>query len=345
MGKKIKVLIVDDSALIRNVLTDIINAHPNIEVIGTASNPYHAVEKIKNEIPDAITLDIVMPRMDGITFLRKIMTQHPIPVVVISSLAAKDSEHAVKALEIGAISVIQKPSLTSNESLKESRESIIDSIISASHAKIDRKIKEYKPVERVISHKEDEPNHAIIAIGASAGGTEVISHILKNLEPPCPPILISQHMPAGFTKAFADRLNSFCKLHVEEVSINEIAKPNHVYIAPGSYHLLLKKAGQNFSFYLSDDDPVNRHKPSVDVMFDTFAKYAASKTLAILLTGMGKDGAEGLKNIRNAGGYTIAQDEDSCVVFGMPKEAIARGAAIKIMQPNDIIREIINFKR
>jgi two-component system, chemotaxis family, protein-glutamate methylesterase/glutaminase len=355
MEKKIRVLIVDDSAVVRQSLTSILESDPQIEIMGTAADPIIAVKKIMKEIPDVITLDIEMPRMDGLTFLRKIMSQHPIPVVVISSLTTAGTEVALKALEYGASEIIGKPAMNAAQFFNESKIMLCDAVKAASQAKLSRlKISSTPTAELVkpkysadiilekASHKSRiVDTEKIIVLGASTGGTEAIRQFLRNLPPRVPGIAIVQHMPEGFTKSFANSLNSICELEVKEAEDGDRLYQGRVLIAPGNHHMLLKRVGKEYSVEVKSGPLVNRHRPSVDVLFRSAARYAGQNATGILLTGMGADGAKGLLELKEAGADTIAQDQETSVVFGMPKEAIKLGAAKEIMGIQEIAPAII----
>jgi len=345
--KKVRVLIVDDSAVVRQTLTQILEADATIEVIGSASDPYIAAKKIMDEVPDVITLDIEMPRMDGLTFLRKIMSQHPIPVVVISSLTDKGSETGIKALEYGAVEIITKPRLNTKQFIEESCIRICDSIKAAALAQVRRKVVidkiEVAPklsADVVLSEASScsmiQTTELVVAVGASTGGTEALREFLMALPHDCPGIVIVQHMPEKFTRSFADRLNELCLITVKEAEDGDTIIRGRALIAPGNRHILLKRSGARYYIQLNDGPLVNRHRPSVDVLFRSFARYAGKNAIGIIMTGMGDDGAKGLLEMKNAGAKTIAQDEKSCVVFGMPKEAIRLGAAERVLPLNQI---------
>ncbi len=339
-NKKIKVLIVDDSALVRQTLTNIIATDEDLEVIGSAANPFDAVKLMKKQRPDVITLDIEMPRMDGLTFLQKIMQQHPIPVVVISTLTQKGSVLAMDALEFGAVEIITKPKVNTRKLLSESTIGLCQAIKSASMANIKRLnkhvVNHYREVrnQQVLSfHKTTDK---IIAIGASTGGTEAIKSILMALPANAPGIVIVQHMPETFTRQFADRLDSLCKITVKEAQNGDTILNGHVLIAPGNKHMIVKRSGARNYVEVKDGPYVNRHRPSVDVLFKSTARYLGKNALGIILTGMGGDGAKGMKEMYDAGAFTIAQDEKSCVVFGMPKEAINLKGVNEIVSLDEI---------
>ncbi|MFP4088852.1 MAG: chemotaxis response regulator protein-glutamate methylesterase [Cyclobacteriaceae bacterium] len=349
--KKTRVLIIDDSAVVRQTLESIINADPRLEVMGTASDPFFAAAKIKKEVPDVITLDVEMPRMDGITFLKTLMSQCPIPVVIISSLTANGTQTALKALEYGAVEVLSKPQLGNTKKfLEEASIKLCDTIQAASMAHVKR-VKLRKPIAVAAPPQKIQPKHTadaviqsssgsrsmikttdkVIAVGASTGGTEALRVFLESLPHDAPGVVIVQHMPEHFTKSFADRLNTLCKVTVKEAVNNDTVIPGRVLIAPGNKHMLLKRSGARYYVEIKDGPLVNRHRPSVDVLFRSTAQYAGANSIGIIMTGMGDDGARGLLEMKQAGARTIAQDEKSCVVFGMPKEAIKLEAADKIV--------------
>jgi two-component system chemotaxis response regulator CheB len=345
--KKVRVLIVDDSAVVRQTLTSILQSDSSIEVIGSASDPYIAVKKIMDEVPDVITLDIEMPRMDGLTFLRRIMSQHPIPVVVISSLTDKGSETGIRALEYGAVEIISKPKLNTKQFIEESCIRICDSVKAAALAQVKRMVVvdkiEVTPklsadaiISEGSSHSMLQTTEMVVAVGASTGGTEALREFLMALPHDCPGIVIVQHMPEKFTKSFANRLNELCKITVKEAEDGDTVIRGRALIAPGNMHLLLKRSGARYYVQLNEGPLVNRHRPSVDVLFRSFARYAGKNAIGIIMTGMGDDGAKGLLEMRMAGAKTIAQDEKSCVVFGMPKEAIRLGAAERVISLEQI---------
>jgi two-component system chemotaxis response regulator CheB len=356
MINKIKVLIVDDSALVRQTLKEIISSDPELEVIGTAADPYFAARKMSEETPDVITLDIEMPRMDGLTFLRKIMSQHPIPVVIISSLTSRATEVGIKALEYGAVDLITKPQLNTKEFLEESKIVICDAIKAAARSRIARRkivtppIVEPKHSADVIlsksaNHKPFTTTDKVIAIGASTGGTEAIAKFLKDMPVDCPGIVIVQHMPEKFTTSFANRLNDICNITVKEAKNGDPVLPGHALIAPGNYHMLLKRSGAKYYVEVIQGPLVNRHRPSVDVLFRSTARFAAQNAIGVIMTGMGDDGARGLLEMKESGAYTIAQDESSCVVYGMPREAVKLNAAITVLPLSNIAEHVIKRYR
>lgn len=348
MKKLIKVLVIDDSALVRQTLTEIINADSQLQVIGTAADPYFAAQKIKTSIPDVITLDVEMPRMDGLTFLKSLMAQYPIPVVIISSLTQHGSHLALRALELGAIEIVAKTEIrNTKEHLEESQIRITDAIKAAYMAPVKRMgLKpraEYPEVSKPDSANGSiyKTTDKIIAIGASTGGTEALRYFLLNIPANSPGILITQHMPAGFTKSFADQLNKICEVTVKEACDGERVMRGHAYIAPGGKHMELYRSGAKYFIKIRDGALVNRHKPSVEVLFNSVAHHAGQNASGIIMTGMGRDGAEGLLKMKQAGARTIAQDEKSCVVFGMPKEAIKLGAADQVLPLVDIPKKVL----
>ncbi|PLX13327.1 MAG: chemotaxis response regulator protein-glutamate methylesterase [Marinilabiliales bacterium] len=352
LKSKIKVLIVDDSAVIRQTLSNIFESDRHIEVMGTASDPYMAAKKIQKEIPDVITLDVEMPRMDGITFLKKIMTQHPIPVVIISSLTAKGTETAMRALEFGAVEVISKPQMHTKEFIEESRIKLCDAVKAASIAKLRRKtppkeiqVQPKYSADAVLPHTAArsmlKTTEKVVAVGASTGGTEAIKDFLMALPHDSPGIVIVQHMPEKFTRSFADRLNELCKITVKEAENNDSVIRGRALIAPGNFHMLLKRSGARYYVEIKEGPLVNRHRPAVDVLFRSTARYAGKNAIGIIMTGMGDDGAKGMLEMKEAGAYTIAQDEASCVVFGMPKEAIKLNAVNKTLPLENIAGEML----
>lgn len=331
-------LVVDDSAVVREVMQGVLGTDPKIRV-SVAADPIIALAKIEKEVPDVIITDLVMPRMDGLTFLRKIMAERPLPVVVCSEVAHRRTEDAISALELGAVEVIKKPKLGVRDFLHESAVMLVDVVRSAAQAKLapgplplvtPRNTADV--VLRLGSPPRITPTRdKIIAIGASTGGTEAIREFLQAMPHSCPPIVIVQHMPEGFTRAFAGRLNVDCGIEVKEATEGDRLQAGRALIAPGNYHLLVQRSGPTYIAHVQEGPLVSRHRPSVDVLFRSVAKSADCNAVGILMTGMGNDGAQGLLEMRQCGAQTIAQDESSCVVFGMPKEAIARGAASAVV--------------
>lgn len=339
MKRSIKVLVIDDSALVRQTLTDIINSDAQLEVVGAAADPFFAAQKIKTFIPDVITLDVEMPRMDGLTFLKTLMAQYPIPVVIISSLTQSGSNLALRALEYGAVEIVAKSEIrNTKEHLEESKIRITDAIKAAYMVPVKRRTiskasseSESAKVTKASKSSIYKTTDKVIAIGASTGGTEALRFILKNIRPDLPGILITQHMPAGFTKSFADQLNRECEVTVKEASDGERVMRGHAYIAPGGRHMELYRSGAKYFIKIRDGELVNRHKPSVDVLFNSVAHHAGQNAMGLIMTGMGRDGAAGLLGMKEVGAHTIAQDEASSIVFGMPKEAIKLDAANQIL--------------
>jgi two-component system chemotaxis response regulator CheB len=329
---KIKVLIVDDSALIRSVMSEIVGSQPDMEVVGVAPDPLVARDLIKQTNPDVLTLDVEMPKMDGLDFLEKLMRLRPMPVIMVSSLTERGSEITMRALELGAVDFVTKPKLSIQSGMREYTELIADKIRTASKARIKARV--IHSVSAESSQIGSLPmiknpltsSEKLIIIGASTGGTEAIKNFLVQMPSDCPGILITQHMPEGFTRSFAKRLDGLCKISVVEAVGGERVLPGHAYIAPGHSHLMLARSGANYVTQLDSGPPVNRHRPSVDVLFHSAATYAGKNAVGVILTGMGKDGAAGMLEMKNAGAYNFAQDEATCVVFGMPREAIAIGA-------------------
>jgi two-component system chemotaxis response regulator CheB len=355
--KKIKVLLVDDSAVVRQVLTELLKSDPQIEVIGAASDPIFALEKMQKEWPDVIVLDVEMPRMDGITFLRKIMVEHPTPVVICSTLTEKGAETTMQAMSAGAVDIITKPKVGLKGFLNDAIAEITRAIKGAAQANVKRmaayvtappvvkpKLTADAILAPVAGHAMAETTDRVIAIGTSTGGTQALEVVLTALPRVCPGIVIVQHMPEKFTAAFAARLNGLCQIEVREAQNGDRVIPGRALIAPGGRHLLLRRSGAQYIAEVVDGPVVNRHRPSVDVLFRSVAKSAGKNAVGIIMTGMGDDGAAGLLEMKNAGAYTVAQDEASCVVFGMPKEAIKRDAAQKIMPLEQIAGVITSQK-
>ena len=358
MPRKIRVLIVDDSATVRQALASLLETDPEIEVIGTAPDPYIAAQRIAQEVPDVITLDVEMPRMDGLTFLEKIMRQHPIPIVICSSLTEKGSETAFAALEKGAVEIITKPKMGTKLFFEESAVYICDVVKSASHAhlprprrpapspmKVQPKLSADAVLERGTSHAMIQTTERIVAVGASTGGTEALREFLEDLPADAPGTVIVQHMPEKFTAQFATRLNGLCRVTVKEAADGDSVLRGQVLIAPGNRHLLLKRSGARYYVEIKDGPLVSRHRPSVDVLFRSTARYAGKNAVGVIMTGMGDDGAHGMREMKEAGAYNIAQDEASCVVFGMPAEAIKLGGVDRIMPLNQIAGEVVRLCR
>lgn len=329
---KTKVLIVDDSALIRSVMSEIVNSQPDLEVVATAPDPLVARELIKKHNPDVLTLDVEMPKMDGLDFLEKLMRLRPMPVLMVSSLTERGSEITMRALELGAIDFVTKPKISIQTGMRDYADMIADKIRAAARARIAPRTVAQAAASAPLASLRSPliSSEKLIIIGASTGGTEAIREFLMQMPSDCPGILIAQHMPEGFTSSFAKRLDSLCKISVIESAGNERVLPGHAYIAPGHSHLMLVRSGANYMTRIEQSPPVNRHRPSVDVLFRSAAQAAGKNAVGVILTGMGKDGAAGMLDMRQAGAHNFAQDEASCVVFGMPREAIAIGAAHEV---------------
>jgi two-component system chemotaxis response regulator CheB len=355
IGSHIKVLIVDDSAVVRQTLSEVLESDRIIKVIGTAMDPLFAMKKIQEERPDVIISDVEMPRMDGLSFLKQIMSDpQPIPVVICSSKTESGSENALKALEYGAVDIIQKPKLGTKEFLEESKVRICDAVKAAYHAKVRPLPSQYstpqvqpKLTADVMLPKPEpvsgslETTEKVIVIGASTGGTEALREFLEVLPVDAPGIVIVQHMPEHFTAAFAKRLDGLCKISVKEAEDNDTVLRGRALIAPGNKHTLLKRAGARYYVEVKDGPLVCRHRPSVDVLFRSAARYAGKNAVAVIMTGMGDDGSRGMKELHEVGAYTIAQDEATCVVFGMPNEAIKLGAVDIILPLPKIAQEVL----
>jgi two-component system chemotaxis response regulator CheB len=358
MSGKIRVLIIDDSASVRQTLTAVLSADPDIEVIGAASDPFMAARKLREEIPDVITLDVEMPQMDGITFLRKLMSQHPIPVVMCSSLTESGSETLMQALEAGAVDVILKPKIGAADHLAESGERIRTAVKGAARARVGRlrpsRIAEGSTTAKLTADAVLPPpkvgamaktTEMVVCVGASTGGTEALRELLEALPANSPGMVIVQHMPEKFTAAFAKRLNSLCEVEVKEAADGDPVLRGHVLIAPGDKHMLLERRGARYEVSIRSGPLVSRHRPSVDVLFRSAARSAGANAMGVIMTGMGDDGARGMNEMHQAGAYTVAQDEASSVVFGMPKEAIAHGGVDKVVSLEQIAREILAADR
>jgi two-component system chemotaxis response regulator CheB len=334
---KTKVLIIDDSALVRSVLTEIVNREPDLQAVGSAPDPLVAREMIRALNPDVLTLDIEMPKMDGLDFLERLMRLRPTPVVMVSTLTERGAEATLKALELGAVDFVAKPRLGIAAGINDLAADICDKIRIASRVRLARQVRAAvapaaggagKPTP---AHYSRVSTEKLIAIGASTGGTEAIREVVSRLNADSPAVLITQHMPPGFTRSFAARLNGLCRMTVSEAVHGERVLPGHVYIAPGDHHMKLAKSGANYVIELDDGAPVNRHRPSVEVLFNSVAALAGQNALGVMLTGMGKDGAAAMMEMKRAGSFNVAQDEASCVVFGMPKEAIACGGVDEVL--------------
>jgi len=352
---KTRVVVVDDSALVRSLLTEIVNRQADMECIGAASDPYVAREMIRNLDPDVITLDVEMPRMDGIDFLSKLMRLRPMPVVMVSTLTERGAEVTLKALELGAVDFVAKPKIGVADGIKQLAEEITDKIRTASKARVSKP--QASPVTSTVAGAPLPARPAapasigrlstekIIFIGASTGGTEATKEVLMNLPPDSPAVVITQHMPPGFTKSYANRLDGLCRIRVKEAVDGERVLPGHAYIAPGGFHLSVERSGANYIARVSDGEPVNRHKPSVEVLFESAARVVGQNALGIMLTGMGADGARAMRTMKDAGSYNVCQDEATCVVFGMPREAIAHGAAHEVLPLGKIAGHMIERLR
>ncbi|TIH19874.1 chemotaxis response regulator protein-glutamate methylesterase [Marinifilum sp. JC120] len=354
MINKTKVLIVDDSALVRQALQQLFATDSNIEVVGSASDPFAAAEIMKRVVPDVITLDIEMPKMDGLTFLRKLMTQHPIPVVICSTLTEQGSDAYMKALEFGAVEVITKPKVGTKQFFEESSIRVCDVVKAAAMTKPRKLSARPMSVQPKLSADAVLPKsrprvttlqttEKVVLVGASTGGTEAIQSFLQNMPLDCPGIAIVQHMPEKFTAAFASRLDTICRITVKEARDGDSILRGQALIAPGNKHMLLKRSGARYYVEIKDGPLVSRHRPSVDVLFRSGASSAGKNAVGVIMTGMGDDGAKGMKELHDAGTHCIAQDEASCVVFGMPQEAIKLGGVDKIIPLNSIPGTVVNF--
>lgn len=352
---KINVLIVDDSAVVRQVVSEVLSEDPGIHVMGAAADPLFAIERVKREWPDVIVLDVEVPRMDGITFLKKIMAERPTPVVICSTITQAGAATTMQAFEAGAVAVVPKPDIGSRrQQMEDAASDLVQAVKSAACAKVARLLEnrpatptpEKLSADAVLAKPERAMAHTterIVAIGTSTGGTQALERILTALPRVCPGIVIVQHMPEKFTGAFAERLNSLSQIEVREARAGDRITPGTALIAPGGRHMLLKRSGAQYHVDVIDGPLVNRHRPSVDVLFRSTAKFAGKNALGVIMTGMGDDGARGLKEMFDAGAQTLAQDEASCVVFGMPKEAIRLGGARKAVPLADIAATIVNF--
>jgi two-component system, chemotaxis family, protein-glutamate methylesterase/glutaminase len=352
--KKIRVLIVDDSAVVRQVMTEVLQSDPGIEVIGTAADPYQAAQRLAEMVPDVITLDVEMPRMDGLTFLQKLMSQHPIPVVMCSSLTGENNETALKALEYGAVDVVTKPRVGVKKFLEESQITLCDTVKAAAGVRAS-----ILHAQRVAAPKQSadvmlsKPNSAamiqttekIIVVGASTGGTEALRVYLENMPSDIPGMVVVQHMPEKFTRTFADRLNSICRMNVKEAKDGDSVLPGQVLIAPGNFHTMVKRSGARYYVEVKEGPLVTRHRPSVDVLFRSAARYAGKNCVGVIMTGMGDDGAQGMLEMKNAGAWNIAQDEESCVVFGMPGQAIKMGGVDRVLPLDQLAKESLRAAR
>ncbi|MDY8107617.1 chemotaxis response regulator protein-glutamate methylesterase [Fulvimarina sp. 2208YS6-2-32] len=349
----IKVLIIDDSASVREALSNIIESEPGMSIMGTASDPYFAAHRLKSEVPDVIICDIEMPRMDGITFIRKLMNQRPVPVVICSSLAETGSRMALAALEAGAVEVITKPKMGTQRFLLESRTRICDAVRGAAQARVERVAPKIDVQAKLTADAVLPParnartiertTDRVVVVGASTGGTEALRKLLEGLPAYAPGLAIVQHMPGTFTKAFAQRLDGLCRIEVREATTGDRLVPGLALIAPGDYHMIVHRSGAQYRVEVREGPLVSRHRPSVDVLFRSAARAAGGNALGIIMTGMGDDGAKGLLELRNAGARTLGQDEASCIVYGMPKEAKKLGAVVEEMPLNRLGAEIMRF--
>jgi len=355
MEKKTKVLIVDDSAVVRQVLTSIISSSKKFEVVGTARDPIDARDKIKQLNPDVLTLDIEMPKMDGVTFLKNLMRLRPMPVVMISTLTEEGAEITLEALEVGAVDFIAKPKIDVQGALEDYTDEILEKLEIAGKAKVREykgttaalKISKKLDAGAVLEKKEGKlrfkTTDKIVALGASTGGTEAIKEVLESLPANSPGIVISQHIPIAFSKAFTERVNKTCQIEVCEPADGQKILPGHAYIAPGDKHLIVERSGAEYICRLNDGPPVSRHKPSVDVMFRSVAQNVGPNAMGVMLTGMGADGAEGMLEMKQQGAFNISQDEDSCVVWGMPGAAVKLGAVDKEVTLSKVGQEIVKY--
>jgi two-component system, chemotaxis family, protein-glutamate methylesterase/glutaminase len=353
--KKIRVLIVDDSASVRQTLKEILESDPGIQVIATASDPYAAVERIKHEVPDVITLDVEMPRMDGITFLQRLMSQCPIPVIICSTLTEKGSATALAALEQGAVEVITKPKIGAKQFLEESRIRLCDVVKSAAQVRLKKGNYPIGPIQVAPKLSADailakppsramiETTEKVVAVGASTGGTDALREFLQALPIDAPGVVIVQHMPEKFTASFAQRLDQLCRVSVKEAADGDSVIRGQALIAPGNKHLLLKRSGARYYVEVKDGPLVSRHRPSVDVLFRSTARYAGKNAVGVIMTGMGDDGAHGMLEMKEAGAINLAQDEASCVVFGMPAEAIKLGGVHHVMPLRLLAAEVVKL--
>lgn len=346
---KTKVLIVDDSALIRSVMKEIIGSQPDMEVVGVAPDPIVARDLIRQTNPDVLTLDVEMPKMDGLDFLEKLMRLRPMPVVMVSSLTERGSDITMRALELGAIDFVTKPKISIQSGMREYADMIADKIRAASKAKVRSRSPQAASSASVAASPEPTvrvnfaSSEKLIIIGASTGGTEAIKEFLMRMPSDCPGILIVQHMPEGFTRSFAQRLDSICRIAVKEAEHGDRVLPGHAYIAPGHSHLLLGRSGANYVAHLDQAPPVNRHRPSVDVLFHSAAVNAGKNAVGVILTGMGKDGAAGMMEMKQAGAHNFAQNEATCVVYGMPREAVMVGAVHEVAPLQELPGMVLDF--
>lgn len=341
--RPIRVLIIDDSVIIRQLLKEILSRQAAFEVVGTASDPIEGYDKIVQLKPDVLTLDVEMPRMDGISFLERLMKSHPMPVVMVSTLTRQGSEITLKALELGAVDFIAKPTESIFTGMAAISQEIVAKVKAAAHARVRPKSPTVTPLPPSPVFTQRTRTDQIIAIGASTGGPEAIRQLLQGLPAVSPPVVIVQHMPPVFTRSFAERLDRLCALSVKEAEDGDVLKQGHAYVAPGDYHLEVTLSQSRYVARVVQSEPVNRHRPSADVLFESVARCCASTAVGVILTGMGADGANGIKQMRNSGARTIAQDEESSVVFGMPREAIARGGAEFVLPLAQIAQKVMQL--
>ncbi len=340
--KQIKVLIVDDSAIVRKIFSHELSKHADITVVGAAPDPYVARDKIVNLKPDVITLDIEMPRMDGLSFLRKLMKYHPVPTIIVSSLTPANSEMALEAMEYGAVEVLAKPG--GSYSVGDMSEQLAEKIRAAACVNLSSRTRvEERPGPSVPSLALKRSTHKVIAMGASTGGTEALKSVLMQMPANVPGIVIVQHMPPRFTTTFANRLNDLCQIEVREAKDGDSVLPGTALIAPGNFHMVLKRVGGSYYVEVGTGPLVFHQRPSVDVLFSSVARFAGANAVGLIMTGMGKDGAAGMLEMKKAGAHTVAQDEASCVVFGMPREAIRLGGVDKVASLLDIPRALMNY--
>lgn len=337
---KIKVMCVDDSTLIRNIMTSIVNSQPDMEMVAVALDPIIARDLIKIHNPDVLTLDVEMPRMDGLDFLERLMRLRPMPVIMVSSLTSKGSDITLSALELGAVDFVTKPQMDLQNSMRNYVELIAEKIRMAAKARVKRPGSQ--PLKPQVIRAPLVGSEKIIAIGSSTGGTEALRHVLMPMPPACPGIVIAQHMPPGFTRSFAERMNKICSISVKEGEDGDRVLPGHAYIAPGGHHMELIRSGANYHLRLNDLPPVNRHRPSVDMLLMSVAKSAGKNAVGVILTGMGNDGAQGLLEMRKTDAWTISQSEKTCVVYGMPREAVKLDAACEVADLEKMSQQILN---
>jgi two-component system, chemotaxis family, protein-glutamate methylesterase/glutaminase len=352
MSGKTRVIVVDDSALVRGLLSEIINRQPDMQCVGAASDPLVAREMIRSLDPDVITLDIEMPRMDGLDFLARLMRLRPMPVIMVSTLTERGAEATLRALELGAVEFVAKPKIGVADGLRQLGHDITDKIRTAAKARVTRHTGPTATAPGPTAARPAAPGaigrlstEKIVFIGASTGGTEATREVLVNLPPDSPAVMITQHMPPGFTKSYAGRLNTLARIRVAEAVDGERVLPGHAYIAPGGLHLSVERSGANYIARVREGEPVNRHRPSVEVLFDSAARVVGRNALGVMLTGMGADGARAMRSMRDAGSWNLVQDEASCVVFGMPREAIAHGAANEVLPLKQIAPRLVEWLR